>query len=115
MSSVDDVTGTDVELTRTLSAWRALVIDWDLTPTERKALLPAGGESDPEPPADTLERMDILAGMNFRLRSRPTVELRGWLREPVLFLALATPLETMGGDLVDLKRLRHLVDLGFGA
>ena len=101
-----------IELRTMISAWRALVIEWELTWSERQALLPEGGDELNNPPADTERRMRILVEIGYRLRFDDGDELVVWLRQPSRKWGWLAPLDVMGASLPDLRRVRRLADEG---
>lgn len=94
------------------SAWRALDRRWDLSPVERRRLLPEGGEADANPPRDTETRMRILIAIGYRIGLAECL-LHDWLRAPTPTLGWLSPLDAMSGPLADLRGVRRLVDMGF--
>lgn len=98
------------ELRAMISAWRALVVRWELTWSERRALLPEGGDDLPRPPADTETRMRILVEIGYRLRFDEDHGFVEWLRQPTSDWGWIAPLDVMGGSLADLRRVRRLAD-----
>lgn len=103
-----------IELHTMRQAWRALERRWDLTPRERRELLPAGGLDDADPPRDTETRMRILIEVGHRI-GLPGTELHDWLRTPVRYLGWLTPLDVMSGGLGDLRGFRELIERGFAS
>jgi len=97
------------------SAWRDLAINWELDWRERRMLVPAGGEDEPFPPADTERRMRILIEIGHRLRFDDDATLCEWLRMPTELWYWYSPLEVMGGPLPDLRRMRQFIEEGLGA
>lgn len=84
------------ELRAMASAWRALERRWGLSPVERRALLPEGGEDAPNPPRGTETRMRILIEVGYRI-GLPEDLLHDWLRTPTPTLGWLTPLDAMSG------------------
>lgn len=103
-----------LELRSMRAAWRTLMRDWDVTPTERRALLPEGGEEDAAPPRDTETRMRLLVEVGYRVRLEGWT-LYDWLRTPTPVLRWLTPLDAMSGTLAQLRGVRSLVDRGFAS
>jgi hypothetical protein len=101
-----------IELRTMVSAWRALNHRWDLSPRERRALLPEGGEEDTSPPRDTETRMRVLIAVGYRI-GMPEDMLHDWLRTPTKTLGWLTPLDAMSGSLGELRGVRRLVEEGF--
>ena len=101
-----------VELRAMISAWRALVVEWELTWCERRTLLPCGGDDLERPPADTETRMRLMIEINYRLRFETGGALVEWLRQPSREWGWLAPLDLMGGPLPDLRRVRRLADEG---
>lgn len=101
-----------IELRALISAWRVLVIEWELTWSERRALLPAGGDELDRPPEDTERRMRLLVEIGYRLRVDEGEDLVGWLRRPSRKWGWVAPLDVMGASLADLRRMRRLADEG---
>lgn len=102
------------ELRAMSSAWHALDRRWDLSPVERRHLLPAGGEDTSNPPRDTETRMRILVQIGYRIGLAECL-LHDWLRTPSPTLGWLTPLDAMSGGLGDLRGVRALVDRGFAS
>lgn len=102
------------ELRTMITAWRALERRWDLSPVERRRLLPAGGEDDAAPPGDTETRMRILIEVGYRIGLAECL-LHDWLRQPTKTLRWLSPLDAMSGPLADLRGVRRLVELGFAS
>lgn len=103
-----------LELRTMHKAWKSLDRRWNLSPTERLALFPAGGHDDERPPADTETRMRIQIEIGYRI-GLPEDLLHDWLRDPNQTLAWLTPLDVMSGSLADLRGFRRLVDEGFAS
>ncbi len=101
-----------IELRAMISAWRTLVIEWELTWSERQALLPQGGDELENPPAGTETRMRLLIEIGYRLRFDDGMALVEWLRTPSPDWGWLAPLDVMGASLPDLRRLRRLADAG---
>ncbi len=103
-----------LELRTMQSAWRALERRWGLSPTERRALFPAGGDDLADPPADTEARMRIQIEIGYRI-GMPEDMLRDWLRTASPVLGWLTPLDVMSGSRADLRGLRRIVEAGFAS
>lgn len=103
-----------IELRTMRQAWCTLERRWELTPRERRELLPAGGVDDTDPPRDTETRMRILIEVGHRI-GLPRAELHDWLRAPVVTLGWLTPLDVMSGGLGDLRGFRALIEEGFAS
>lgn len=95
-------------------AWRDLAIGWELTAPERRMLLPAGGEGEVAPPADTERRVRILLDIAHGLRFDDGASLREWLRMPSELFYWHSPIEVMAGPLPELRRFRQFIELGLG-
>lgn len=108
----DDLAAT--ELRTMITAWRALDRRWDLSPVERRRLLPEGGEDGAAPPRDTETRMRILIEVGYRIGLAECL-LHDWLRTPDVTLGWLSPLDAMSGPLADLRGVRRLVELGFAS
>lgn len=107
------INGTDaaaVEVMAMRAAWRHLVIEWELSWSERRELLPLGGEERADLPHDTERRMRILIEIGHRLTA--DAGLCEWLRTPTEFWNWYSPLEVMSGSISDLRRFRLLVEQG---
>ena len=103
-----------LELRLMRQAWRTLERRWDLSPAERRALLPMGGEDDEGPPQDTEARMRLMIEIGYRV-SMPEDLVRDWLRTPVPALGWLAPIDAMAGTRADLRGIRDLVGRGFAS
>lgn len=101
-----------IELRSMISAWRSLVVEWELTWSERQALLPEGGDELDQPTQDTECRMRLLIEIGYSLRIGDGLVLVEWLRMPAREWRWLAPLDVMGGPLPDLRRMRRLADEG---
>ena len=103
-----------IELRSMRSAWRALERRWELSPKERRELLPEGGEQDASPPRDTEARMRIMIEIGYRIGLHDTL-LYAWLRTPSPTLDWLTPIDVMSGSMANLRGLRRLVEMDFAS
>ncbi|SEL80854.1 Protein of unknown function [Sphingomonas palmae] len=103
-----------LELRSMRSAWKALERRWDLSPSERRALLPAGGVDEESPPRDTEARMRILIEVGYRIGLAEML-LQDWLRTSTPTLGWLTPLDVMSGTMSELRAMRRLVEMGLAS
>lgn len=108
----EDIAATELRIM--ITAWEALERRWDLSPVERRGLLPAGGEDEAAPPRDTETRMRILIEVGYRIGLADCL-LDDWLRTSSPTLGGLTPLEAMSGSLGELRGVRRLVEMGFAS